>query len=591
MNYPFYIQKAEELGLIYFDEDGKVNLVNTEKCDKILSTARIIDKLQPTTTAQVEDTTSQEAIVLNQVISSPPKKAKELWSQLRTAFGVGHGEYVSQAIWSDKRFKVISHEIDLIFLGERSVELLEAESLVSSYSSLDPSSRPVPITEFNQCVSQLRDTELIYQYGSPKVEWDTSLDVLKQVRAKTMVAEVLHECRQLSRADTKLSEIFEHMATRATEGIGILRGSIGTGSSSISILESIIGTPGGSQNNWFDIVENTVALKKPASTGIPAFDLDMGGGVNYPEPHQLQGGRLFTIAARTKLGKSTVGVQIATNLAVQGLDVGYVSAELSRSLMEPRILASLSKKLLGGKNMHWKATVDRIGYFTVKEIIQRELQDKAAIQKLLMTLSEKILETGGMIHMDYPVKNDLPTVESNIRLMKAKNPNLRAVILDHFHFLGSHPGAPKDMSAMLEERAYTLNKLCKDCDIDLFLLAQMNQVGLKRDSAHVREERREPQLDEIRGTDCLGHVSHAVWMLRKHKGTGGDQSAVGNLIEVWHSAFRNGQYFWTGDGDQARCNTVNESVEMSLVQFDYSTQSLRSDNTIENIDLLKHRKL
>ena len=99
MNLPTYIQKAADLGLLTVEE-GKVTDCNKEAVETVLGTARIIEKLQPTTAAEVEDTTDQEAIVLCRVLNAPSGLARELWSELRVAFGVAHDQTVPLNLWS-----------------------------------------------------------------------------------------------------------------------------------------------------------------------------------------------------------------------------------------------------------------------------------------------------------------------------------------------------------------------------------------------------------------------------------------------------------------------------------------------------------
>lgn len=54
------------------------------------------------------------------------------------------------------------------------------------------------------------------------------------------------------------------------------------------------------------------------------------------------------------------------------------------------------------------------------------------------------------------------TVVNSMRAMKAQNPELRAVVLDHFHVLSRHQKAPRDNPSMLEERAYRLMTAAKE---------------------------------------------------------------------------------------------------------------------------------
>ena len=81
---------------------------------------------------------------------------------------------------------------------------------------------------------------------------------------------------------------------------------------------------------------------------------------------------------------------------------------------------------------------------------------------------------------------------------ESTEPELRAIVLDHFHALSRHKGgSASNPSAMLEDRAYRLMTAAKELDVDLFVLAQLNRVGMDMSSDA------EPQLNEIRGTDAL----------------------------------------------------------------------------------------
>lgn len=583
---PFYLQKAVDLGLLV-ENDGKITGCNSQYAHRATEVARIVDKLQPTSVQDREDTTSQEAIVLSRVLSSPPGMARELWGNLRTGFGIGHGQLVPLNLWSDSRLKAIAKEIDLTFIGDRSGQIISRESLIAGYTNLNNSSRTVPVISFNQTITELSDPDLIKGYGDTKSEWDTALDVLKQVRVRALYLETLHNAKQNIKADTKLEEALEYLQQQAMEGVGMMRGSIGNQGQAVAMVDVIIGDPGGQRKNWVDRFSSNIAQRRPASTGIAAFDLDIGGGVSFPEPHRLFGGRLMTIAARTKVGKTAIGCQIATSLCSKGLTVGYISAELDYDSIEPRLMASFSRKLLSRHGYHWRASEDRLGYVTVSELFSPNDDDKEGLTNLLGALAFAIQESNGKLLIEAPWGACANTVTNSIRSMKAKNPDLRCVVLDHFHALSRHKNAPKDNASMLEERAYKLMTVAKEVDIDLFVLAQMNQVGLKNERNNVTSEPKEPQLDEIRGTDALSHVSHAVWLIRKNK-VAVEGRPSENKLEVWHSAVRNGQHFWEGEPPNERLIAVRNDIQMSLIQLDYPTQSLKNDDTMQNINVVRH---
>ena len=154
--------------------------------------------------------------------------------------------------------------------------------------------------------------------------------------------------------------------------------------------------------------------------------------------------------------------------------------------------------------------------------------------------------------------------------MKAKNPEMRAVVIDHFHVLSRHKGAPNNEAGMLEDRAYKLMNAAKELEIDLIVLAQMNRVGM--DSVSQKEA---PTLDQIRGTDALSHVSHAVWIVRKEMdGAGEERKWTGNL-ELWHVKTRGRQACWDGK----KISGLKSFVDKSVLSMDYKHSSVRADQT------------
>ena len=154
--------------------------------------------------------------------------------------------------------------------------------------------------------------------------------------------------------------------------------------------------------------------------------------------------------------------------------------------------------------------------------------------------------------------------------MKAKNPELRCAVIDHFHVLARHKGAPSSEAAMLEERAYKLMTCAKQLEIDLIVLAQMNRVGM---DALSKEQ--EPTLDQIRGTDALSHVSHAVWIVRKQTQKEGDQTKWTGKLEFWHSKTRGRQARWNGN----KVEGIGGFLSKSLLKMDYSHSAVSLDET------------
>jgi hypothetical protein len=574
MEFPYYIQKALDLGLLK-EEGGKIVEVNVGAVESVTKTARLVEKLQPSTILEREDTKNQEAIVLTRVLSKPSGLAKELWSQVRTAFGVGHGQELPSTLWSSTEFKAIAREIDLTFLGERTGKLISKDSLVTGYEAIISNNSFCSFMDFCETISELSDQETIDRYGDEEIEWDTALDVLKQKRVSSLYRDTLYESNQYLKTDPNIQKALKFLHERSMECISMLSGSIGNQGQIVDLMESITGSPGSNRLNWADYILNAAEQDKPVSTGVFAFDLDIEGGVAPPRPNMPKAGRLMTIAARTGVGKTALGVHIACQLAAGSLTVGFISAELDNRSIEARIIANLTKTF---HPIHYsRLDSDDLGFVTVRELeLPGSTKSQSKIAEIVSNVSMSLESRGGNILVEAPWGACVESAINTMRSMKAKNPELRAIVLDHFHALARHKGgSASNQSSMLEDRAYRLMTAAKELDIDLFVLAQMNRIGLDSTS------NAEPQLNEIRGTDALAHVSHACWLVRKERT---EADSPKRDLEIWHSKVRGGQALWSED--KGTLDSVKGFIDKSVIRIAYECSFVESDNTRSEV----HRK-
>ncbi|WGL30659.1 DNA helicase [Synechococcus phage S-CRES3] len=556
MTLPHYIQKAVDLGLLTL-EDGKITSCNKDAVETVLGTARLIEKIQPTTVAKADDTTDQEAIVLCRVLSAPTGKARQLWADLRVAFGIGHGQSVPMSLWSTPVFKAIGNEVDRTFMGERNSAVVSRESLITQYADLNEASRIVGMAEFNKSISELAQPETMDSYGDAKSEWDTALDILRQRRVRALYKETLHDAEQVGRGDSKLEKNIEFLQSRAMECLGMLRGSVGQQGNAVDIVEDLFGD--GTNPGFLDQIMSAREQEEPVSTGIKALDIDMEGGVYRPCGIN-QGGRMFALAARTGVGKTQIAVQVAAQSVVSGLTVGFISAELDRASIYSRLWASITKK------------TNARGTFSGK-IAAPSAADKEQIAAELAQAGGALQNSGGKLMVEAPWGACVETVVNSMRQMKAKNPELRLVVVDHFHALSRHKGAPTNEAAMMEERAYKLMTAAKELDIDLIVLAQMNRVGMDALS-----KKQAPGLDQLRGTDALAHVCHAVWIVRLEP-TDEEHFTPGQArnLELWHAKVRGRQAYW--NSQEQRVKGIRGFIDKSVITMDHATSSIASDDT------------
>ena len=337
--------------------------------------------------------------------------------------------------------------------------------------------------------------------------------------------------------------------------LGMLRGSVGQMDDAKDFVDALCG----GEDNLINRVMQARAQSEPVSTGIPAMDIDMEGGCR--RPGESQGGRLFTLAARTGVGKTVLGVWAATNLAFGGLTVGFISAELQMDAIVARLAAAATKLADPTQKIHGWATVGAIDS-------PDHHREKTGAR--IMGAAGALQANGGKLLVKDPWGASVDDVINTLRSLKAKNPELRAAVVDHFHCLARHKGAPTSEAAMMEERAYRLMTVAKELEIDLIVLAQMNRVGMDAIG-----KTQPPTLDQIRGTDALSHVSHAVWIVRREPGNDDDAAQKAKRpLELWHAKTRGRQAYWDGEAMQGM-----DFTESSRLHMDYAHSAVSLDET------------
>lgn len=558
MPFPKHIQQAVDLGLLQAEGDQIIG-VAAEEAETVLGIARLMEKIQPTSKTDTEDTNDQEAIVLCRVLTSPTGLARELWSDLRIAVGVAHGQQLPRQLWSTDVFRAIGGLIDRIYTNEADgSSLISKDSLISAYPSNN--TQYTSVLEFNQAVAALSDSSTMRSYGDPDSEWGVALDLLRQARAKANFQQAQHLADQALKSDSKLEKAIEAQQQELMTCLGMLRGSVGNQGNAVDAIDDLL-NPKDGRLSFIDTIMSAREQSAPISTGIAAMDLDMEGGVRGPG--EAAGGRLFTLAARTGVGKTVLGVYTAVNLALGGLKVGLISAELDKHAIYARVWSAATRA--ANSNTNWAMVGD----------IESPNHTRERVSADIMSAASVIQERGGKLLIEDPWGADVEAVVNSLRSMKAKNPDLRCAVVDHFHVLARHKGAPASEAAMLEERAYKLMNCAKQLEIDLIVLAQMNRVGMDALSA-----KQPPSLDQIRGTDALSHVSHAVWIVRRQPGTDEENANNSNRpLELWHAKTRGRQAYWNG----SQIKGYKGFLDHSILEMDYAFCSVKRDSTVNEI--------
>jgi len=187
-------------------------------------------------------------------------------------------------------------------------------------------------------------------------------------------------------------------------------------------------------------------------TNFPSFNNSTGG---------LKGSNLVGIAGTYKSGKTTFGLNIALDIAKQGISCGFFSLELSQE--------ELNKKILG--------MLSRVEYENLRE--PKKLDDSAKKKLSELVSSELPLYTSDKIMTEFELKN-------KARYWKERF-GVKAICIDYLGYIRSH----KKFDNREREMSYYsgfLKQMAKELDIVVIVLAQLNRQGRKEPSTEYLAE-------------------------------------------------------------------------------------------------------
>jgi replicative DNA helicase len=224
-----------------------------------------------------------------------------------------------------------------------------------------------------------------------------------------------------------------------------------------------------------------VADGKPAglSTGFATIDARLGG---------LEPGLVYTLAGRPGSGKSSLGHQIALNVAGQGVGVLELSLEMSSTQLGRRALSAASMVplwlLKGGK----VDDRDRDALYHARGI----LRDRPLL----------IDDAGGQTPRQIAAK---------CRAAKRRNGGLGLVMLDHLNLTRPDDGDAKHGPTFAIERAAGMMlQIAKECEVAVLMLTQLNRGVEGRDD-------KRPCLSDLRQSGAIEENSYAVGFLYRQE--------------------------------------------------------------------------
>ena len=483
-----------------------------------------------------DDSAPQEQIILGFVLEGNVDRSAR-WAAFRQAIGLDPKDAIPERLWTSATHSRIANEIDSVFRGKKGdIRKINGKALIAGYRErLDNEQVLGSFQAFTQAINELTSGA----EGLSTNDFDIAVDLLKSRAARGMIREAIKSVEYKLRADRPVEDVVQHLVQSSSQAMSLVKGRLRG--------DQTFDTP----DSMFDVLEDSMTADGGyvIPTGIRAMDINLQGGINPQDP-----GKFNVIGARTRVGKTTLGVASAMGLCMNGADTLFISCELSKKEIMARALARYSKAkgvpvpswIMEGRgndrNVHknfdglrsaWAQDQER-GSFTVKGDFQA----------------------------------DAETMGEYIYAAKAQNPELSAVFIDHFHIMSSMKGY-SNRSQEMEARALYLHQVGKACEVDLFVMAQLN-----RDACLAQH----PSLEHINGTDVLAQLATAVWLLEFPKREEGVPFSSASL-DIWHAKFRNGQretchgYNGNAAGSFISEEMTNVSVDREFVYFTDGTDA------------------
>ena len=490
-----------------------------------LETAAGLIAADPPALPAVQSLVEHEKNLLAAVLIGPGDQ-RERWGRFRRAIGLRFDEVVPAALWSEPGLRALALEIDALFRGRRDIAVLNATAIREDLQQRALAGR------FRGSLQQLETAlaELI-AWGEdgqphPELEFTLACQLFQSAKARAVFYPGLRQLLSRETCDSAIDSELEHCRALLNEATAITAGRF---RQSIQICSAA------------DAARECIALAslpaeqrpRPISTGIPSLDLDMRGGV-LPGT----GDSTWVLAARSGVGKTTVAIAAAMGLAFNGASVLVLSCELSRRAIGARLLANYCRRASGVFCSRYSSN-DLEGRGAVIE--GRELEQ---LQQLSAQFAEGIAPNGERMGQVLHQSRFAATVEELAALVedcKSAHPELAAVVLDHFHAMGPTAGYGSNTTAELAARATTIKALAGRCELDVFVVAQLNRGAYGSSTG--------PDVSHLAGTSELERYASAVWLIDRPKSDAFSKPQPG-VLEIHHGKFRHGQM--SGEDDCSR---------------------------------------
>ena len=241
--------------------------------------------------------------------------------------------------------------------------------------------------------------------------------------------------------------------------------------------------------------------------GVPTgyIDLDnvLGG---------LQRSDLVILAARPSMGKTSLALDMARNVAVNHKKaVGVFSLEMSKDQLVDRLLSSEANVNL------WKL---RTGHLTE----HGENNDFERIGEAMGRLSE------APIYIDDTAGANIMEIRTKARRLHSEHP-LSLIVVDYLQLMQGH--STENRVQEVSEISRALKQLARELDVPVLALSQLNRAVENRPD-------KKPMLADLRESGSIEQDADVVMFISREDMYKGKESTKPNIAEIIIAKHRNG---------------------------------------------------
>lgn len=240
------------------------------------------------------------------------------------------------------------------------------------------------------------------------------------------------------------------------------------------------------------------------STGFPDLDNILSG---------LQKSDLIVLAARPSLGKTSLALDIARNVALkENLPVGFFSLEMSQADVVDRLLASQA-----GVDM-WRLRTGRLSD-------KGEDNDFVRIRDAMETLAQIPL------YIDDAASPTVMQIRAMARRLKAEHGSLGLVVVDYLQLIRGHESSESRVQEVAEI-SRSLKGLAKELSVPVLAISQLSRAVEMRSDAV-------PKLSDLRDSGTIEQDSDVVMFIYREDKVRKNTEKK-NVAEIMIEKHRNG---------------------------------------------------